>query len=142
MDGHLDGMELQSSSVRGSLDFGPARIMGIRAVESARLCVKQTCGDDALAECRSSCEDTATVLDALVEMLERPYEPARAVALRRMIEAGLAAAVECAAICAFEADDVDSCSACARDCACVADALRDLLRELVDDDVDERSGAT
>jgi hypothetical protein len=131
-----------SAAVHESLEFGPARILCIRAVESARLCVKQTCGDDELAECRSLCEDTATVLEGLVEMLERPYEPYRAVPLRRMIEAGLATVVECTAACAEQADEIAACDACARDGAGAADSLRELLRQLVDDDVAERSGAT
>ncbi len=135
-------MDIGRSVVRTPLDFGPARIMCIRAVESARMCVKETCGADALDECRSLCEDTATVLEALVEMLERPYETYRAVSLRRMIEAGLATVVECGAACTEHADELASCAACAKDCGCAADALRQLLRELVDDDVDERSGAT
>jgi hypothetical protein len=133
---------VRDSTGSESLDFTQARILCIRAVESARMCVKQTCGDEDMAECRSLCEDTATVLEGLVEMLERPYEPHRAVALRRMIEAGLATVVECGAACTEQADESSSCGACARDCACVADTLRDLLRDLVDDDVEERSGAT
>ncbi|MBI5088956.1 MAG: hypothetical protein HZB15_08890 [Actinobacteria bacterium] len=132
----------RSAAVRSPLDFGPARILCIRGVESARMCVKETCGADDLDECRSLCEDTATVLEALVEMLERPYETYRAVSLRRMIEAGLATVVECGAECAEHADDVVSCAACATDCAGAADALRQLLRELADDDADERSSAT
>ena len=123
-------------------EFESPRIDCIRAAESARSCVKQTCCMDEIAECRPTCEDTATVLEALVEMLERPYEPSRAVSLRRMIEAGLAATVECAAVCNEYADEAQTCAACAADCERVATALRQLLREFVDDDVAERSGAT
>ena len=123
-------------------EFEAPRVDCIRAAESARQCVKQTCSLDEVAECRSTCQDTATVLEALVEMLERPYEPQRAVSLRRMIEAGLAAVVESSGVCTKYADQTRACSACAADCQRAATALRQLLRSFVDDDVAERSGAT
>jgi hypothetical protein len=123
-------------------EFEAPRVDCIRAAESARHCVKHTCCLDEMAECRSMCEDTATVLEALVEMLERPYESQRAVALRRMLEAGLAAVVECSAACAVHGDEIPACASCATDCQQAATSLRQLLREFIDDDVSERSGAT
>jgi hypothetical protein len=124
-------------------EFEPLRVACIRAAESARRCIKETCTLDELDECRTTCADTATVLEALIELLERPYAPARAVSLRRMIEAGLATTVECAAHCNMhDDDDVIACARCAADCDTVADGLRALLRDLVDDDVAVRSHAT
>jgi hypothetical protein len=127
---------------RRPADFAAPRVACIRAVESARRCLKETAGRRDLEACRALCADTASVLEALVEMLERPDEPHRAVALRRMIEAGLATSVECEAECAEHADDARVCGVTAADCERAADALRELLREFVDDDVAERSGAT
>lgn len=59
-----------------------------------------------------------------------------------MIEAGLTVTVECAAECARWADEVPTCSRCARSCEDVAASLRALLADFVDDRIDERSGAT
>ena len=86
------------------------------------------------------CADAAILLRAVWQLLERPITDDRVVAVRRGFEAGLAAAAECAAACAgLGGDDA---SVCAELCEEAADDLRHALARLVDDDVDQRSGAT
>jgi len=111
-------------------DFSAARIVCIRAVESARRCVKDMCSAPGLDECRSSCEDTATILEALIEMLERAWEPPRVPSLRRMIDAGLASALDCATECRF-AESLPACTRCAAACEQASAALAQLRSSIV-----------
>lgn len=98
--------------------------------------------DPMAIDTRESCLDAADVLEALTRVLGRPYRPGRAVALRRAVEAGLAATVECAADCRALGDSDGALERGATSAERCSVELRTLLRTLVDDQVGERSGAT
>lgn len=97
--------------------------------------------DPVRIDTRESCLDAADELEALTRLLGRPYRPGRAVALRRAVEAGLAATVECAADCRALGDDaaLDRAATSAERCS---GELRSLLRTLSDEQTNEHSGAT
>jgi hypothetical protein len=121
------------------------------AAEAAMRCAERL--EDAVAtmqprnaqnarDCFEACHDAFTVLTAASVMLERPLHPARMAAVRRMLEAGLVAAVECAAQCELWVDDEPAAAECARQCHGCADILRAALRDVADETTDEMSGAT
>ena len=97
--------------------------------------------DPAALDTRESCLDAADELEALTRLLGRPYRPGRAVALRRAVEAGLAATVECAAACRALGDyaALDRSATSAERCSA---ELRALLRRLSDEQAGEQSSAT
>ncbi|MEY2581658.1 MAG: hypothetical protein QOE09_1507 [Ilumatobacteraceae bacterium] len=97
---------------------------------------------DASAECVDACRDAFTILAAASEVLAGPERPARAAVTRRIVEAGLLAAVECAAQCERWADEVPAAKSCAECCHQCADVLRAVLRELADESAAQMSGAT
>ena len=93
-------------------------------------------------ECIDACHDAFTVLTAGSVMLERPPHAARMAAIRRILEAGLVAAVECAAQCELWVDDQPAAGECAGQCHSCADVLRAALRDVAEETTDEMSGAT
>jgi hypothetical protein len=110
-----------------------------RAAFDAADCTRESgCSQD----CRDLCSDAEHMLTALANVLGRPARARRAPGLRRMIEAGLTVAIECAAECESWADEISPCSRCAGSCEDVATSLRALLTDFVDDRIDEKSGAT
>jgi hypothetical protein len=98
--------------------------------------------DQDVAQCVDACHDAFTVLTATSVMLERPVHPPRMPAIRRMLEAGLVASVECAAQCDLWLAALPAAATCAERCHECADVLRAALREVADESVGEMSGAT
>jgi hypothetical protein len=98
--------------------------------------------DQDVAQCVDACHDAFTVLTATSVMLERPVHPTRMPAIRRMLEAGLVASIECAAQCDLWPDALPAAATCAQQCHGCSDVLRAALREVADESVDEMSGAT
>lgn len=100
-----------------------------------------TAGDDMTAEVRALASDAVDTLTALQLMLERPLEAARMPGVRKMVEAGVVVAAECAAACE-QWDDTPESTRCATANHRCAGRLRELLAATADQDTDEVSGAT
>jgi len=94
-----------------------------------------------LTRCLDLCRDATDLLGALATAFERPFAPARAAGVRKMIEAGMTVATEAGAECELNVEVDPLLESCGEACERCADALRGTLTTLVDHEYEEQSGA-
>ena len=117
----------------------------IAAAGQAAEVLRPLVGSDASArdaDALHACDDEVDVLRAVAALCARPPAASRAAVLRKTLEAGLTASVECAAACEGLGDTHPDVAACATAHLRCRDGIREALRRLNDPELRESSGAT